>query len=337
MSDKKRNSVSDRKSVSAESKIDWKENAKDWRMKYANCDQQFEFFLLKNSDVARDDCHELLMQFKKFDQTNSGEIEVLDIKKILEQRKMAKSPQELKMMVDAIGDPDLTSAKKLTFLHFACAFFLKKWPSLYMNNADPADVEKFVSLRQEAEKNLGQWTAKLSNLQELEKKAMDVSLACNAAADEAVNGLAAVNATISQYAKDDAKLAEALEEEKKAKLAKGKAGAFEAQGVKVDAEKEKEKIKRDAKIKTEKKKAQQVVTDTANKSKQAKEEAGKAKEERQAAEVEVAKYTAEVMSYTEKQAACEKARAELENYTQLKMKYEVDSKNKAENDAKHKV
>jgi len=138
---------------------------------------------------------------------------------------MAKSPQEMKLMVDAIGDPDVP-AKKLSFLHFACAFFLKKWPNLYMNNADPADVEKFIALRQEAEKNLSQWTARLTNLQDLEKKAMDVSLACNASAEDAVNALAAVNATISQYAKDDAKAAEALEEEKKSKISQGKSWCF---------------------------------------------------------------------------------------------------------------
>jgi len=294
------------------------------------------FFLLKNNDVSREDCLELLSHFKKFDQGNTGELEDVNIRKILEARKMAKSPQEFRMMVDAIGDPDLQNAKKLTFLHFACAFFLKKWPTLYLNNADPADVEKFVSLRQESEKNLSQWTAKLANLQELEKKALDVSLACNNAAEEAVNALASVNATISQYAKDDAKEAEALEEEKKAKLAKGKAGAFEAQSIKVDAEKEKEKIKRDAKVKIEKKKVQQVVTDTSNRSKEAKEEATKAKEQRQAAEVEVAKYTAEVSGYAEKQVASEKARAELEVYTHLRMKFEIDNKSKMESDAKQK-
>jgi len=82
---------------------------------------------------------------------------------------------------------------------------------------------------------------------------MNQSLALNQQAEEALRALEVVNNQISQYAKDDAKDKELLEEEKKAKLAKGKAGQFEAQGVKADPEKEKEKIKRDAKVKQEKK------------------------------------------------------------------------------------
>jgi len=68
---------------------------------------------------------------------------------------MAKSPQEFRAMVDAIGDPEFQSHKKVTFLHFACCYFLKKWPHLFDNNADPNEVEKIYCIETRSRKKFG--------------------------------------------------------------------------------------------------------------------------------------------------------------------------------------
>jgi len=183
---------------------------------------------------------------------------------------------------------------------------------------------------------LTSWTNTLNTRQTVEKAARDEALAANQNNEEALNALAAVNATIAQHLKDDTKDKEALEEEKKAKLAKGKSGIFEAQAVQADPAKDKERIKRDAKDKSEKKKAQQTLSEADARNKKAKDDLTKAKEERIAAEVEVGKFDAEVKVYLEKQKACEQNRTEMELYIKLQTQFESESKTKAEGDAKAK-
>eukprot|EP01035_Chromulina_nebulosa_P036936 gene36936-49831_t len=96
-------------------------------------EEQREMFLLKYSDVSRDEVSSMLNDFIRRDIGRKGYLDEYEAMILMEDRGIVITAMELHAMMHEV---DLTKAQKLSFLSWCCAYFHKSFEGLSRHSDD---------------------------------------------------------------------------------------------------------------------------------------------------------------------------------------------------------